>query len=121
MVPPSQKTAARVPQAIVLAKVNTSATFSCESQDGVLWNLCFWQQKSQGQQQLVMVDQAVAASGGRTLVDGISYVGDVINNDGKCAIKIGFVTERDFGQWSCTLVCQTGQVFNGEVEVHNGM
>ena len=120
MAPPTKARLARVSNSTVPAKINTTINFSCESHDGQPWGSCFWEQKDQGQRRFVIVEEEVARSGEQTLVDGIAYVGDVHNNNGKCELKIESMTEHYYGQWSCTLVSQNGTISRGELKILDG-
>ena len=104
----------------VTAKVNTSATFACESDNGKPWSLCIWEQKLQGQQRLIAIEKEVAQNGEQTSVNGASFVGDALNNNGKCELKIDYVTDQDLGQWSCTLVSSNGTMYTGDLYLRGG-
>ena len=108
---------ARVPNPVVDANVNTSAILSCTSDDGQPWSLCVWERHLPEERKLVIIDEEVVQNGGRTLVNGVAYVGDGKNNDGKCEINIEPVTEQDFGQWRCTLASQNGTFSTGQLSL----
>ena len=71
-----------------------------------------------GTHQAIITDQQAVESGGKTNVDGVTFLGDSEELDaGKCAISIESVTEKDFGLWSSTLVSTNSTIFNGAVHV----
>ena len=98
-----------MPQSRVLVEVNTSQVISCESQAYEPLSSCLWGRTIKGQRQVITVDEHGVEDGGRTEVDGITYVGNGLE-DGKCSIKIASVSEDDRGSWTCTLVSLTMQV-----------
>ena len=114
-VPNSHKKRARVPRRIVYTALNSSETFSCET-NGQPLNSCLWGRTLNGQRQAILIDNQTALNGGRTSAKGILHVGDGLK-DGKCSIKIESVAEQDVGSWSCTLVSQEGAIYSGEVSV----
>ena len=101
-----------MPRRKVYTLLNNSETFSCES-NGQPLNSCLWARTLNGQRQVIIVDDQ---DGGRKSVEGISYIGDGLR-EGKCSIEIESVTAADVGTWSCTLVSESGAIFNGEVSV----
>ena len=119
MTPSSQKRPAIVPNTVVFAKVNTSAMLQCGTDDGLPWNLCVWERKPAGQRSLVVIDVEVAQT--RTPVKGISYIGDGVDKNGKCQVRIESTKYSDFGQWSCTLMTQNGAISTGQLYLRDGM
>ena len=111
----SHRDQAIVPNHIVSAKLNATATISCES-DGKPVSVCVWGKIVDGQWETIVIDDGVITNGGKTEVDGISYEGEGLAA-GKCGLKIQAVQAKDTGRWSCALITAAGPVFAGEVFV----
>ena len=100
----------------MLAALNTSQVLPCELKGRPL-NSCLWGRIIRGQRDGIFIDTQVVQDGGKTDVDGISYVGNGLEN-GNCSIRIASVVQSDVGTWSCTLVSKAGTIFQTEVHIH---
>ena len=112
---------ARVPHPIVFAALNVSRVLTCES-EGQPLRSCLWGRViTDGQWEGILVDERVVENGGRTNVNGISYVGNGLDG-GNCSVRIDSVTQDDIGTWSCALLANgSGSIFKGEVNVLTGL
>ena len=66
-----------------------------------------------GRRTATVVDDAA------TQLGGVSYFGHELK-EGKCSVRIQSMTTGHFGTWSCLLVGENGDVFNGQVKVSKG-
>ena len=100
------------------ATLNTTQLLTCESQGQESLSLCLWVRPTTGvEKEGIFIDQQVVNDGGRTNVDGISYVCAGLD-DRKCSIRIESLTGAYFGRWFCTSMTTSGQIFAGNVIVH---
>ena len=92
--------------------LNSSAHISCES-NGQPVRICTWERLTDGHQVFIIDDKR---HGDGTPAESSFCFGGGLNA-GKCGFKIESVTEKDIGQWSCTLVGNDGQVLTGKVNI----
>ena len=70
-----------------------------------------------GRHKVTIVDETVLKAGGSTEADGVSYFAHELQQ-GKCSVRIEALTEEHLGKWSCVLIGETGDVYEGQVEVN---
>ena len=68
---------------------------------------------------MIIIDQELLQMGIKTSVDGFEYCGGGLNA-GECGLRIKSLSEHDLGQWSCTLLTTSGQLFGGNVTIDDG-
>ena len=104
---------AHIPFAIVRSDVNASAQLRCDS-PGMPLRMCLWERTFKGQRDVVLIDDDVIGSGGKTGFDRIFYHGNGLER-GDCGLAVKFFTLDDIGQWKCTLVPGRGNTLTGAV------
>lgn len=115
------KSSAYIPQPHVRVQLNTSMTFSCES-NGELLRSCLWARPGKTKHTVTMKDNDSVSQGGndQASYDRTSFtIGKGLHGD-TCSVEIESVREEDLGPWSCILVQANGDVATGIVDVYNG-
>ena len=69
-----------------------------------------------GRREAVVFDDATDQAGRWTETDGVSHLRHDLQH-GKCSVSIESTIEAHFGTWSCFLITQNGEVYNGQVVV----
>ena len=116
--PSCQKATAQVPKPVILAPLNSSQNFSCES-GGQALSSCLWGHNVNGTGQTIIIDKQVAENDGQVTADGILYAGNVSGDldTGKCVLGIESITDADFGMWTCTLVSTNSTIFAATIHI----
>ena len=111
----SEKKAAVVPRYNISAVLGTSIEFSCESTGEPLIS-CIWSHTTNGKPQIAIFDDTVDKAGALKNADGVSYFAHELQQ-GRCSVRIEALTEAHLGKWSCVLIAENVDVFDGHVEV----
>lgn len=108
---------AYVPTAIIGATIGGPTNFTCQSH-GIPIGTCLWERDAPAGSNngLILNFNPSNSREGEGPQPGYTYLGDGLEK-GECGVVIQNVKDTDNGNWKCTLITNTGQLYRGVVEI----
>ena len=100
------------PHQAIMAGLNESATFACNSNGGAPLSSFICARTAKGQRQVDLLQQ----DDEYIPVEGVEYLTKKLN-EGSCGVSISSIQEAHYGPWSCILITTEGVTFSAKFDV----